>query len=378
MVSDQNTYKERTTESDRKSPVFRFEVCRPDPAKRRIGWLCSYTPEELIMAAGFVPYRLSGGIGHTADSMDLLPVNLCPYVRKILNAALGKQYGELSGMVFVYSCDAMRRLADIWKVYLNRGFHYCLDVPRRNDKLAENFLVEQLHAFKSFIEGHTGRQIRNDDILQAIETLNHTRNLMDRISQLRHLTPPAISGSEFNAIALCGMKADKVRFNMEAHRFLNAFDTTTADRKEKPRVLLCGCVIDDVALPKFIEACECTIVADDHCTGIRHYHGLVETEIEPIKAIARRYLMRHACSRMTGAGARIRQVLKQVKDYRADGVIFYTLKFCDLVQADLPRLNEALQREGIPLLPIDLERFDAVGGQIKTRVEAFIELLKEV
>lgn len=362
-------------------PSFRFEACRPDPARRRIGWFCSYTPEELIMAAGFVPYRLGADIGGVEDHMDFLPPNLCPYVRKFLAAALAGHYRDLAGIVFVYSCDAMRRLADIWTTYDAPGFYYCLDVPRRSDLAAELFLMEQLQEFKSFLVRQAKREISNPDIHRAIQTVNHTRSLMERISRLRRHGAPVLQGSMFHAIARCGMQADKARFNIEAEHFLHRLESLSVGGAKrtgvaKPRVLLSGCVVDGTALPEFIEGCGCTIVADDHCTGARHYSGRMNDAMDPLRAIAWRYLQRPACARMTGAAARIRRVLSLARKYRVDGVIFQTLKFCDPVQADLPRLSETLQREGIPLLPIDLENSDTAGGQIKTRVEAFVELLK--
>ncbi|MCK8603695.1 2-hydroxyacyl-CoA dehydratase subunit D [Desulfoferrobacter suflitae] len=354
---------------------FRFETCQAGPDSRRIGWVCSYTPEELIMAAGFVPHRIESGEANAEGADAFLPANLCPYVRGLLGAALSGRCDGLHGVVLVASCDAMRRLADIWTIYVGARFIHRLDVPRRSDNLAEVFFAEQLRVLRSALEREAGRAIENDDIARTIETTNETRRLISRISLLRADAFSPLSGSEFAVIARCAAESDKERFNAEAKRFLSAFGERAEKQSERPRILLCGSIVNGCALQKLIEDAGGAVVADDLCTGLRHYDGLVDASPDPLRGIARRYLRRAGCARMKGAEARIRRLLGLAKEHGAAGVVYHTLKFCDLVQADLPRLREALRQEGIPLLHVDRDGASAAGGQLTTRVEAFVELL---
>ena len=377
LDSVQNRQKAGLAVMEAETSRFRFEACRPDPASRRIGWVCSYTPEELIMAAGFTPCRIESGDGREEGADAFLPANLCPYVRGLLDSALSGRCDGLHGVVLVASCDAMRRLADIWTLYVGGRFIHRLDVPRRSDCLAENFFVEQLRGLRSALEREAVRRIADDDIARAIETLNETRKLISRISLLRTDPFSPLTGSEFAAIARCAVESDKERFNTEARRFLSAFGGKVKDRTEWPRVLLCGSIVNGFALQELIEDAGGAVVTDDLCTGLRHYDGLVDASSDPLRGIARRYLRRAGCARMKGADARIRRLLGLAKEHGAAGVVYHTLKFCDLVQADLPRLREALRQEGIPLLHVDRDGASAAGGQLTTRVEAFIELLEK-
>ena len=354
---------------------FQFESCRAESDARRIGWACSYTPEELILAAGFTPYRIESVNEGRGDADAFLPATLCPHVQRLLEAALSGRYHGLRGVALVDSCDAMRRLSDIWTLYVGGRFIHRLDVPRQCDNLAEDFFVEQLRVMRAALEQEANRRIEDDDLAQAAEIANETRMLMSRISLLRSDSFPSLSGSEFAAIARCAMQSDKKHFNAEANRFLNTFGGSAENHSERPRILLCGAIVDGFALHRLIEDAGGAVVADDLCTGLRHYNGLVDVSPDPLRGIARRYLQRAGCARMKGAEARICHMLGLAKKHKAAGVVYHTLKFCDLVQADLPRLREALRREGMPLLHVDRDGAPSADGQLKTRAEAFIELL---
>jgi benzoyl-CoA reductase/2-hydroxyglutaryl-CoA dehydratase subunit BcrC/BadD/HgdB len=118
------------------------------------------------------------------------------------------------------------------------------------------------------------------------------------------------------------------------------------------------------------------IVDDDLCTGRRFFDGALDTGDDPMAAIAARYADRVLCpSKHRGDDTRSRQLLSQVRESNADGVIFFLLKFCDPHGFDHPHLKEALHREGIPSLLLEVEDPAVFGGQAATRIEAFIENL---
>src|SRR3970040_1866708 len=120
----------RSKEDRVKETAFNYDRCTPDPERLKVGFLCSYTPEEVILAAGLQPIRLhtSGKPLKRADAY--LHNTLCAYVRSVLDAALEGDAAHLAGMVFVSSCDAMRRLCDVWRHYVRTDFVHILDLPR--------------------------------------------------------------------------------------------------------------------------------------------------------------------------------------------------------------------------------------------------------
>jgi benzoyl-CoA reductase/2-hydroxyglutaryl-CoA dehydratase subunit BcrC/BadD/HgdB len=353
---------------------FSFEDCASRAGDRRVGWLCSYTPEELIMAAGFTPVRISAGEKPPSGAEAWLPANICPYVRSIVDEAAGGKFAGLEGMVFVLSCDAMRRLADVWDIYFREGFVLRLDVPRRTDAAAEDFFVEQLRALLKQLEKEAGHGVGEEDLCRAIGVVNETRRLLGAFSRLRDLERAPLDATGFFQVVRAAMTCNKEVFNREAQKFL-AQNHEGAVQGGKPRVLLCGCAVDGPSLLEMIEGSGAAVIGDDVCSLMRHYEGEVDTSMEPLRAIARRYLHRTACSRMAGASARVERLLERAREMEIDGVVVHTLKFCDPVLSDLPRLREALQREGIPMLQIERDYSAAPSGQLKTRLEAFVELL---
>ncbi len=359
-------------ETSRMNRPFQFENCRPDPANLLVGWLCSYTPEEFILAAGYTPYRIEA---NTAGNEAHLPANLCPYTRATLEVGLAGGIDNLRGMVFVNSCDAMRRLADAWERYSSIPVLYRLDCPRRQDAIAEDYLEARYREFVGILEEQSGHAIHPDDIRDAVETMNESRRLMCRIAELRRLPGASLASADFADIVRCYMQADKRRFNTEARRFLTSRVPAERDESKVPGVLLCGCAVIGREMHELIESCGVRVAGDDLCTGERHFDGLVDTTLDPLRGIARRYLRRRACARMKGALTRTGNLIDLAGEFEVKGIIFLSLKFCDLVQSDLPRLAKTAQDRGIPFLHIERDSLDGTLGQMRTRIEAFAELL---
>jgi benzoyl-CoA reductase/2-hydroxyglutaryl-CoA dehydratase subunit BcrC/BadD/HgdB len=353
---------------------FHFENCHPDLSDPLVGWVCSYTPEELILAAGFTPYRFeAAAVPNGAEAY--LPANLCPYTRAILDAGLTASPGNLRGMVFVNSCDAMRRLADAWERNSSIPILHRLDFPRRHDAVAEDYLEARFREFVGVLGRYAGHPVREDDILSAIEVVNESRRLMCRIAELRRLSGAYLSGGDFSDIANDCVHSDKRRFNIEARRFIESYNRTNRDQDALPRVILCGCAVTGREIQELIEKCGVRVAGDDLCTGERLFDGLIDTSLDPLRGIAQRYLRRRACSRMQGIAARTGNLVDLVDRFGADGIIFMTLKFCDLVQSDLPRLRQAAHDRGIPFLQIERDSLNGTSGQMLTRIEAFAEIL---
>lgn len=354
---------------------------RPDAA---LGWSCSYTPQELILAAGFTPVRIPTAGGSAQEwTQSYLPANLCPYVHRLLRAGLSGELAPLRGIVLVESCDPMRRLADIWGLYADPDFLYRLDVPRRDDASARAFLGHILRDFRRALEELAGRSIGASDVNRAVAVLNRTRRIMRELALMRAMPRPALTGGQFQRIALCAESMSRERFNEMGADFLSRSrrdllrECAALPGMRGPRLLLAGCLAEDSGLQALIEDCGARVVADDLCSGMRHFRiGVAENAEDPLEALASGYLHRAKCPRMRGRGDRVSNLLALARENSCDGVVFHTLTFCDLHQMDLPALQEELQKAGIPCLPIEREELTGRdSGQLRTRIQAFVELL---
>ena len=142
------------------------------------------------------------------------------------------------------------------------------------------------------------------------------------------------------------------------------------------RILLAGGICNHPDIYTVIEEAGGVVVGDDLCTGSRYFGGLVDETADPIGAIAGRYLERVICpAKHRGLTDRADHLIRLARQRRAEGVIFFLLKFCDPHAFDVPYLKEALDREGIPGMVLEVDDRLQADGQLKTRFEAFIEMI---
>ncbi|MFO7876835.1 MAG: 2-hydroxyacyl-CoA dehydratase family protein, partial [Desulfovermiculus sp.] len=252
-----------------------------------------------------------------------------------------------------------------------------LDIPRRRDPLAQEFLGAQLQALLTDLEIRTGRTINQSDLSQAIQDMNHIRSQLAEISNLRSRAPHLLPGSGF---------LDLVRFS-QTHLPAETKDTLAARAQElragtdtqppqgKPRLLLTGSVIEDTDLVQRISELGGDVVCEDICSGERDILPLTDTELPPVQAIAHRMLSRPPCARMLGSKERIERTVNLALHQACHGVIIHTLKFCDLSQADLPRLQAELKRHNLPCVHLEQDALHEDRGQLITRIQAFLETL---
>lgn len=347
-------------------------------AQLQIGWLCSFVPEEIIMAAGFLPMRLSGDLEGISIADAYIYPNLCPYIKSILALGLNGKAKRLDGLVFGRSCDGMRRMYDVWRSYIDTRFVYMLEVPKNRDDAAVKYFATQLRRFASALQQEFGAGITPASLNQAIKTANQIRMLMQRIYELQRSIPLPLSGSDVFQLGLEGIQTDKKSFIAKLKRcHSDARILMEPHQKEgKARVLISGNVMDRPALFYLIEAAGADVVAADLCTAMRYFeHPVDEGSDDPYLALARRYLSKLRCARMTGLNERLAEVKELIKDYTVDGIVYTSVKFCDQHLYDVPYFMEKLQEEGIPALFLENDYTWGNIGQLKTRVEAFVEIL---
>jgi benzoyl-CoA reductase/2-hydroxyglutaryl-CoA dehydratase subunit BcrC/BadD/HgdB len=344
-----------------------------------LGWVCSYTPLELIVAAGLRPYKLltDASQGDSSGAESHLPSAFCPYVRRLCSLCLQDSENVPPLILLVLSCDPMRRLADIIDSYSPSREVIRLDIPRRRDSLALGFLEAQLQALLSELEIRSGKNIFQSDLSQAIQDMNHIRSQLAEISDLRSQAPHLLPASGF---------LDLVRFS-QTHLPAETKDLLAgriqdlragADAQPpqgRPRLLLTGSIIEDPDLVQRISELGGDVVCEDICSGERDILPLTDTTLPPVQAIARRMLSRPPCARMLGSKERIDRTVDLAGHHACHGVIIHTLKFCDLTQADLPRLQSELKKHNIPCVHLEQDALHEDRGQLTTRIQAFLETL---
>ena len=285
----------------------------------------------------------------------------------------------LDGVVFPHTCDSIQRLSDVWRLNLVRSFHVDVVLPvKLSTPAAGQYLIDVLKKFQKELETALGKEISKDALIDAVKTYNGIRALMMRLYTLRRQNPQIVSGRDFNIIVRAAMI-------MERKSFLEALSFIVADLEKKAphnnpsgmkRLVLTGGICSHPDIYDAIEAAGGVVAGDDLCTGARYFEGLLDENLDPLTAMAKRYTERAVCpAKHTGLTDRGENLVQTARDCQADGVIFLLLKFCDPHAFDYPYIKEMLDRENIPSLLLEMEEQTQAGGQLQTRLETFIQIL---
>lgn len=342
-----------------------------------VGTLCSYAPEELILAGGALGFRIVGGSGAITKADAHLQAYSCSLVRGALEDALAGELDFLDGIVFPHTCDSIQRLSDIWRMNARTGFHLDVVLPVKLDtQSARDYMAAVMRRARTDLENMLETTITDDDLRQAVTTCNAIREKVKALYMLRRDRPGVIAGRDMHAITRAAMVMDRGAFLKSITAVVGELGAASAPDGPYKRILLSGgvCNLPDIYGP--IEAAGGAVIWDDLCTGARQLTGQVDTAGDLVEAIARRYSERVVCpAKHAGVRSRGEALVRLARETGAQGVVFLYLKFCDPHAFDYPYLKEMLGDAGIPCLLVELEEQAASDGQFRTRCEAFIEML---
>lgn len=344
-----------------------------------LGYTCSYTPEEIIYAGNILPVRVLGSFESVKLADAYVPINVCSFAKSCFDKALSGEYDFLDGYVVSNTCDNYNKMYDLWRYYTKIPKMYFINTPHSNTEKSLEFFHEELERFKNWLESNFKTTISEESLKEAVKMFNENRLLLRKVYELRKKEPPLISGAESLEVVLSSMMTPKEEHNKLLHQLLDEIEGRNDLPKEGARLLVSSSVMSDSKLLRLIENVGGNVVADDLCTGSRYFWNLVEEGKEPLNAIAKRYLGGVPCPFMYSYEERFRHVREMAKLFDVEGVIVFLLKFCDVHSFDAPLLAEELkEKEGLPVLCLEWEYSLSGIAQLRTRIEAFIEMIRGV
>jgi benzoyl-CoA reductase subunit C len=371
---------ERFREINRTFPKTRDILDWKAQGKKIIGWLCTYVPEEVILAAGALPVRITG-YSHEDELVDgtaYLYINNCSFTRSCLQLGLKGEYDFLDGVVGGSTCDGVRRLFDLWRHYLKPPFFQVLTIPRKSTERAHQLYYSQVLEFKNHLEEYMGLKITDAALIEAAKLMNESRSLLRELYELRKLDEPIISGQETLEVLLGIFRMPKEQFNSNLKKLIDELKKSGRAYKAKARLMLIGSVMTNPEFIKSIEELGVMVVTDELCTSTRYWYDpvVLGNGQSPLEAISRRYLSNFPCARMYPSTDRFDRIVKLAREARVDGIISQTIRYCVPYAHDIPLLSERLKQENLPMLSLDVEYGTSGSGQIRTRVQAFLEMVE--
>ncbi len=355
-----------------------------DSGKKIIGYFCCFVPDEIITAFDMVPYRIQGSQCKPIDQADaFLEPMACPFARSCFNLALGGEYDFLDGFVAPHSCDTIERMYHLWKTYKPAPFTHLINVPHMNGAGSADFYRNELAYFIKHMETWSGKKLDPEKLKESIKLYNERRTVLRELYNLRKSDPPLVSGTEITKALVAGMGIPGSEHIALVKQFISEVKDRQAPSKKLPRIFVWGNELDDIAFISLIEESGAHVVMDDLCTGTRFFWDDVAESGDPLEAITNRYILTH-CPRsyVFKAGDRNKDLENRyqyindfIKEWKAEGAIFYIVRYCDTSELEGPDLREYLSEKNLPVLMIEDDYSTSTIGQLRTRIQAFLEMI---
>jgi bcr-type benzoyl-CoA reductase subunit C len=350
-----------------------------DQGGKVMGYFCSAVPEELIVAAGLLPFRMRAtGSTSTEDSDAFFSAINCSFPRHCFNLALAGEFEFLDGVLCLNSCDHVRRLFDNWKRYVPTEFVEVMSLPRKTGPDQVKWYRDELALIAEKIAKHFGVEITDDGLRKGIQLLNETRRLQRELYELRKRDNPPITGAETLEVMVAGTAMPKPQYNELLRELIAELRELEGDGTHRARLMIAGGILDDPAYVKVIEDQGGLVVTDSTCFGTRiMWRDVDEALGDPLAALAQYYVTdRPSCPRMSGDQDNRSSFVRDIyKEFKCDGIIGERLMFCDQWLVEHFMLDHDLKQESIPFLNLDREYITSGTGQLRTRVQAFLETM---
>ena len=354
-----------------------------DKGRKVVGTFCTYTPRELIYAADAISVSLCSTSDETVpDAEKVLPKNLCPLVKSSYGFAITDKcpYMYFSDMIIgETTCDAKKKMYELLGEIKDT---HVMQLPHSKNNFSMALWKNELVELIKKLEEKFDVKITEDKIKEAIKLCNKERKAMKEFFNLAKLNPSPIKGADMHeALYSSNFKFDRELYINEIKSLTNSLKEKydkgeTPFKKGTPRILITGCptggLVDKIV--KQLEDAGSSVVCFENCVGTKNFEMLVDEDKEPIDAIAERYL-NIPCSIMTPNDDRMNRIKEYIKDYSVDGVVDVTLTACHTYAIETEKVRRAVESCGKSYLAIETNYSNSDAGQLKTRLEAFVEML---
>lgn len=355
-----------------------------DAGKNVAGVFCTYSPAEIILAAGAVSVGICAFSDETiAEAEKVLPRNLCPLIKSSYGFAITEKcpYMYFADLIIgETTCDGKKKMYELLSEIKNV---HVMQLPQtQSGETAQELWYKEVLLLKQKIEKDFGVVITDEDIKQAIKIKNEERRLLKEFYELSKACPPPITGLEQLKV-LYGSQF-KFDYKEKCRELRATIDKVKEDYENgvenvprtAKRILITGCPMAGVT-EKVVAAVEGSggvVVAYENCIGIKPAELQVDENEEPYKAIADRHL-KIGCSVMTPDDNRYELLSRLVKEFKVDGVVEMTLQACHTYAIETSEIRKLMQKENVPFISVETDYSTSDAAQLKTRLAAFIEML---
>jgi len=291
---------------------------------------------------------------------------------------LAGEFDLLSLAVFSHTCDTMQNVADLWRRNRPETPTIIISAPTLTEgPAARRYFRRELERVRARLEELAG-PVSGEQIRASMCLYARHREVMQRLYALRRAHPEKLSAQQMLAVVLAAFLMRREDHLAHLEKLVKSLESLkNAPAPPSARVLVAGSVCQNLAFIEMIEAAGCTVVDDDLCMGSRSFSMPEAEKGEPLEMLSQMYLARTPCPAFHKPGFDPGQhILRKAREANADGVIFLLTKFCDPWLFDQVHINRVLEKAGIPALTLEIEQHLPPSEQMRTRAQAFAELLQ--
>ncbi len=359
-----------------------------EEGKKVVGSFCVYVPEELVLAANGVNIGLCAGADAGADEAEkFIPRNTCALIKAFMGFKLAGlcPYVETTDLIVgETTCDGKKKAYEIFNDITKKV--YVMELPNMKSEQGKVLWLEEVKKFKEKMEQLSGKKITIEELRKSAALVNGKRKALKRLSGLRAFDPTPISGLDALLVNQVSFYDDPVRFTEMTNKLCDELQervnkSVGVAPKGSTRLLISG---SPMAIPNWklhfiTETGGAVVVGEESCVGERNFRELLDKNFadmnDALKKIASRYLSID-CACFSPNDERIDNIRSLVGSLHADGVIHYSLQFCTPYMMEAYKVEKALENK-TPILRIETDYSMGDMGQLKSRVESFIEILKK-
>ena len=353
-----------------------------------VGTFCIHVPDEVVFGCGAINTGLcSGSQFWVPGGEKYLPTATCPLIKASLGARFEKTcpFFRLADLfVGETTCDGKKKA---WEIMSKDAPMYIFDLPQmKRDKDVE-FFKDEVYRYIARIEELTGNKLTPESLHDSIVLINNKRRAMQRLWEFRKLDNVPISGKDCLLISQIAFYDDPTRFAQKVNELCDELDkrkeqNVSVYKKGATRLMLTGTPlsIPNWKLHHIIESSGAAVVCEEMCTGSRYFELTVDesgkTMDEMVDHLTDRYMKGINCACYTPNTERVDDIIRLAKEYNVDGVIDVNLKFCNIYDTEGHIIEKELKDHNIPVLGIETDYTDEDSEQLKTRIEAFVEMIE--
>ena len=355
-----------------------------------LGYTCFHIPEVLLNVDNCFSTRLRAPNTGSIDIATYYMSNYtCEYARALLERAIEGGYQYLDALIGVDACSMMNRSMEHFEIlHVNNKPNFFVthcDMPFKIEDYTIDSYVKQMrvHVLNE-LTSRFGTDTSDAAIRKAVEEHNEMCRIISEISEMRKAANPVITGYEFHLINLVSYVCPTALILPYLRETLEELKTREPDAKSpfRARVAIVGSEIDDPNLTKLIEGCGALVVSDRYCFGSKPGREVIELndEEDVLTQICRHYMEVSECARYISDEKVLQRretADRLAKEFKAEGIIYEQMKYCDYWGFERALVSHIMHDEyGWPVLSIDRLYNNGNSGQLRTRVQAFVESLE--